>query len=480
MTIDQSHSVDKTAFPADSLAPIVNRPLGKRPALHESELKYQRLVEGIGGDYIIYTHDPDGVLTYVSPSIENVLGYPRKAILGLTWRELIGEYFVGRDLADRVIDEVAAGKEFWNFTVEVPHADGSTRIVEIQQRPLFDSTGQYCSMEGIAKDITEATRSSEELQKLQQELEQRVADRTSELIHSNELLAESEARYRTVVECQTEFVVRWLPGAIFTFVNEAYCRRLGQTSDQLIGWCFLPTIHPEDRQAFQKAIDKLDAKNPFADFENRIILPDGSICWTHWTNQMLFDDNGNFLEFQSVGRDITELKTSADTIREKEAHLAYVSRLAMMGELVAGMAHEINQPLHAAKIFAEAARRNLEIGRDTCGMNSAYNIDTAKWDTAKCDTAKYDTAKCDTAKYDTAKIETAIDCTKEISNAISRTAKIIRRLREFTHSRPVKLGQFDLNQVVREASELIFFETRKAQVKLNFELPVSHSFIQGD
>jgi len=317
MSIDQSHSVDETAFPANLLFTEANRPLGNKSSLHESELKYQRLVEGIGGDYAIYIHDPDGVITYVSPSIENVLGFPAKAVLGLNWRDLIGEHFVGRDLADRVADEVAAGKEFYIFTVEISHADGSTRLIEIQQRPLFDSAGQYSSMEGIAKDITEVTRNAEELEKLKHELEQRVADRTADLVRSNEQL------------------------------------------------------------------------------------------------------------------------------REKEAHLAHMSRLATMGELVAGMAHEIHQPLHAAKTFAEAARRNLEIGA----------IDN---------------------------IETAIDCTKEISNAISRTAKIIRRLREFTHFRPVKLEQLDLNQVVREASELIVFETRKARVKLDFDLAASAPVIQGD
>jgi len=263
---------------------------------------------------------------------------------------------------------------------------------------------------------------SVELKKLKQDLELRVAERTTELIRSNERLRESEARYRTVVDCQTEFVIRWLPGAIFTFVNEAFCRVLGKSSDELIGWCFLPIVHPEDAPEFEKAISELNQENPFADFENRILLPDSSMRWTHWTNQMLFDDSGHFLEYQSVGRDITALKNAADVIREKEAHLAHMSRLATMGELVAGMAHEIHQPLHAAKTFAEAARRNLEMGQRNPDLKSAKNI------------------------------ETAIDCTKEISNAISRTAKIIRRLREFTHFRPVKLDALDLRWFARRRS----------------------------
>ena len=361
MSIDQRHSAEGTAFSARPTDGLPNPPPNAEVSACESELKYQRLVEGIGGDYVIYTHDPDGRITYVSPSIENTLGFPVKTILGLNWRDLVGEHFVGRDMADRVAQEAATGKNFYSFTVEILHADGSTRLIEIQQRPLFDAAGQYTSMEGIAKDVTELTRNAQELQKLKQELERRVADRTAELIRSNDRLRESETRYRTVVDCQTDFVVRWMPGGIVTFVNDSYCRLVGKSNDELIGWCFIPTIHPEDAPAFQEMIAKLDQKNPLAEFENRICLPNGSMRWTHWTNQILLDEDGKFLEYQSVGRDITELKTAADTIREKEAHLAHMSRLATMGELVAGVAHEIHQPLHAAKTFSEAARRNLEI-----------------------------------------------------------------------------------------------------------------------
>jgi len=437
--------------PAENQSPAQHAPssFDAELPLNESESKYQRLVEGISGDYVIYTHDPSGLITYVSPSIETVLGYPVESVIGLNWRDLIGEHFLGRELADQVAEDVAAGKNFYGFTVEISHANGSTRLIEIQQRPLLDATGQYISMEGIAKDITEATRNAEELQRLKQNLEALVAERTTELIRANEKLRGSEARYRSVVECQTEFVVRWMPGAIFTFVNDAFCRYVERTNEELIGWCFLPIIHPEDTAAFQAAIEQLNPLNAIATLESRIILPDGSLRWTRWTNQKLFDAGGQFLEFQSVGHDITELKNAADTIREKKAHLAYVSRLAVMGELVAGMAHEVHQPLHAAKTFAEAARRNLEIALSSEQKRSS-------------------------------RIDTAIDCTHEISEAITRTAKIIRGLRDFTRSQSTKFEQLDLNSIVRDACDLIVFETRKAHVKLDFSLAEELPAIQGD
>jgi PAS domain S-box-containing protein len=402
-------------------------------ALRQSERKYRRLVEDLGEDYVIYTHQPNGELTYVSPSVEQVLGFPVKEIIGRNWRELIGENFVGREIADQVRSDVKAGIRFHKFTVEIADAFGGRRIVEIQQRPIFSTDGRYISMEGIAKDITEFTRNAVELQKLKDELEERVEDRTAELVAINERLVESESRYRSVVEDQTEFICRWLPGGTYTFVNEAYCRYMKKPYGELVGQSFLPTIAEEDRARVTEEIAGLTPENPTITSEHRVIRPDGSIGWNQWTNRAIFDEHGYSKGFQSVGRDITDRKTIEDLVLEREGHLLRVSRLAIMGELIAGIAHEIHQPLHAAQLFAEAARRNLETGA-------------------------------------AGGVATAIDCTREISNAVTRTATIIRHLRSFSTTKPTKIESLNMNEVVREVADVMSYETRRAGVKLTFAL----------
>lgn len=411
--------------------------------LSSSEEKYRRLVEGISGDYVIYTQNSQGEITYVSPSVEHLLGYPPETIIGRNWRDFIGEQFRGREDADRVRKDIEAGKEFHQLVVEIEAADGTRRIAEIQERPLFDEQGHYVSMEGIAKDITEITRTSEELQRLKSELELRVAKRTAELKAANRHIQDSETRYRTVVEDQTEFICRWLPGGKLTFVNQAYCRYWEKAYEELIDASFYPHIYEEDRPAVERAIDSLSPSRPMSTIQHRVILPDGSIAWNEWTNRALYDDQGKLLQYQSVGKDITELKNAEDTIRAKETYLRHMSRLATMGELVSGIAHEVHQPLHAAKTFAEAARRHLQTGLPE-------------------------------------NVEMAIDCTNEISAEITRTAKIIRRLRDFTRSRPERFEHLDLNDVLNEAVELLAYETRKAQVSLDFRLAPQLPAIEGD
>lgn len=412
-------------------------------SLRESEKKYRRLVDGLKGDYIIYSHDPAGELTYVSPSVQHVLGYKPSQLLGRNWREFVGQANLGRDLAEQVESEVAAGKRFHKLVIEIQHAAGGTRIFDIQERPTFDLDGSYASMEGIAKDITEAKRRDAQLKQFNDELERRVAQRTAELQRSNQRLAASEARYRDVVENQTEFIVRWLPDGARTFVNDAYCRYFGKSRAELIGTTFLPLIVEEDRQAVRRRIGQLRPESPVVAGEHRVSRPDGSIGWNQWIDRAFFDPHGKVVEYQSVGRDVTALRESADQLREKEAHLAHVSRLATMGELVASIAHEVHQPLHAAKTFAEAARRNLQSNRPDA-------------------------------------LADAVDCMREVSNEVTRTAQIIRRIREYTRSRSIEKRDVDVNQVVQEAIDVMAHDARRAGIELRRELAQRLPHCRGD
>jgi diguanylate cyclase (GGDEF)-like protein/PAS domain S-box-containing protein len=123
---------------------------------------------------------------------------------------------------------------------------------------------------------------------------------------AEEALRESEARYRAIVEDQTELICRFLPHGTLTFVNEAYCRYFGKKRDELIGSSFMPLIPEEDQKFVEEQIISLSLENPVATYEHRVILPDGRIRWQQCTDRAIFDEQGRFIEFQSVGRDITE------------------------------------------------------------------------------------------------------------------------------------------------------------------------------
>lgn len=129
---------------------------------------------------------------------------------------------------------------------------------------------------------------------------------------------ESEARYRRVVEDQTELIVRCLPDGTRTFVNEAYCRYVEARPEELIGTSFFPLIPEEDQEFVRAKYATMTAENPVATEEHRAFTARGVVRWHRWTDRGIFDDAGNLVEIQAVGRDITEEREAQDLLRRSE------------------------------------------------------------------------------------------------------------------------------------------------------------------
>jgi PAS domain S-box-containing protein len=141
-------------------------------------------------------------------------------------------------------------------------------------------------------------------------------------------LRESEARYRAVVENQTEFIVRWKPDGTRTFVNEAYRRYFGLTFEQAISSGFIPLIVEEDQQMVEEKISRLLSGTVASETDiHRVIKPDGTIGWQEWIDQAIYNEDEQIAEFQSVGRDITERKVSEENIRSQNEYLGLLNEM---------------------------------------------------------------------------------------------------------------------------------------------------------
>ncbi len=150
---------------------------------------------------------------------------------------------------------------------------------------------------------------------LLQQAQEEIAERK----RAEEELRQSENRYRTVVENQTELIVRWRPDGIRTFVNEAYCRYYGITTEQALNTNFMPLIYEEDRQQIEEKVSRLLSGISRAETDmHRVLKADGSIGWNEWTDHAIYDENDQLIEFQSVGRDITERKQAEQELRASE------------------------------------------------------------------------------------------------------------------------------------------------------------------
>ncbi len=141
-----------------------------------------------------------------------------------------------------------------------------------------------------------------------------------------ETLQMNEARYRGIVEDQTEFITRFRPDGTLIFVNNSYAHYLGEKQFELQGKHHIPGICDEDRMAVSQTVQSLDAERPMVSIECRIVDPYGQLRWNLWTIRALFNEAGNLHEYQGVGRDTTDKREAATRINQYITQMDFFSR----------------------------------------------------------------------------------------------------------------------------------------------------------
>ncbi|MBB6429003.1 PAS domain S-box protein [Algisphaera agarilytica] len=131
-------------------------------------------------------------------------------------------------------------------------------------------------------------------------------------------LLESESRYHAVVEDQVDFICRYLPDTTLTFVNQSYCDYLGKTREELLGRKFLDFVPREEWPAVFNKINSFTPDFHTATDEHSALLPGGSMGWQSWTDRAFFNQHGEIIELQSVGRDITPIKRTQEALHESQ------------------------------------------------------------------------------------------------------------------------------------------------------------------
>uniref|UniRef100_UPI00263935BE PAS domain S-box protein n=1 Tax=uncultured Rhizobium sp. TaxID=155567 RepID=UPI00263935BE len=272
-----------------TIAGIVSTIHRYQARLEESEARFLAATSSLDDGFAIA--DRDGRIVFHNEAFADHLAEDRKAsvAVGCALRDLI-------DLAQFAVDDA---------DVEYQLPDG--RWIDAWQSIMPDG-GKVI----LLHDITQAK---------QTELK----------------IRESEARYRLVVNTQTEMLARHDPSGKTTFANEAYCRYLGLTLEELLtrNESGFDSIYPDDRQLYADHLASLTPDNPTATIVLRNVLePMGETRWEEWTDTGIFDAAGSLVEIQSIGRDVTERRRAEEALSFSEARMAAFLEYAPVAMLV--------------------------------------------------------------------------------------------------------------------------------------------------
>ena len=133
--------------------------------LQKSEEKHRRLIENLRDNYFFYVHDIEGVFTYISPSLTNILGYSAEE-----FQTHYSEFLTDNQINKEVIKHTELsiqGIKQPPYEVEIYHKDGTIRMLQVQETPVFNDNHMVIAVEGIAQDITDRLKMEKELIKIQ-------------------------------------------------------------------------------------------------------------------------------------------------------------------------------------------------------------------------------------------------------------------------------------------------------------------------
>jgi len=253
---------------------------------HEYAIFFEKLFDNSPEGAVI--QGTDGTVFKANGAFCNMFGYSLDEVIGKDLDTLVTN---DKDLckeASSFTKRASEGEEY-SFEAIRQKKDGTRFHVHAFAFPITTG-GKVVAIYGIYQDISDRKQTEKALQ-------------------------QSEDRYRAIVQQQRDLIVCYSPDWTITFANAAYCRYFGKPPGEIIGCSFLDHIPEDKRDETSEYLKSLTRDNPTRTSEEGTVLISGETRWQQWFDMALLDNNGNIVEYQSVGRDITDRKVMEESLR---------------------------------------------------------------------------------------------------------------------------------------------------------------------
>jgi two-component system NtrC family sensor kinase len=371
-------------------------------ASRKNEARFTELFETLQEG--IYITTPAGNIVDANPALVRMLGYDSKEEL---LKKQVPEIFVDKIERKLIRDEVERQPMLQGREITLLRKDGNKITCLNTAAAVRDTAGTVLRYQGALMDITERREMERRLYQ-QQEFARRLVDSFPDLI----LVLDSAAGY--------------------TFVSPRSKEILGYDPQEIQAMEFAQCSHPEDIPALRALFDDIVSRRQiFASLETRVRHKNGQWRLLRFNFSPLSDETGAIDGVVMSGRDVTDLK-------RLEEQLIQAEKLAAMGQMLAGVAHELNNPLTAILGVTELLR-------ERSGMD-------------------------DSAKRQ-------LELTHRQAR---RAARIVQNLLEFSRPASPQKKSLDVHSLIERTIQLHEHSLRRNNIELDFPQPAGLPGIIGD
>ena len=371
--------------------------------LSHSEARYKALFD-LAADSIVVV-DEEGRVEAVNERERDALGHHRSDLLGRPMMDFLLPPY--RESVTKLLQTVREGSQVPTQEIQVYDAEQVSRSMEIDL--IRVEVGAHPSVMVQLRDIMERKRLEEQLQKYSEELEGKVHTRTHEIERAKHYI-------ESLLENANDVIYTLDHDQQFTYVNgkvEAW----GYHKEDLIGRPYLALLSKRYRgRHLRETLDM--AKKQM--YEIEVVSKTGDIRFALVSISPLYNDEGVYSGVLGIARDITDRKMLEQQVRNAE-------RLASIGKLAAGVAHEINNPLGGI-------------------LNCLYNI-----------------------RKGTLTASRAQEYMHLMEDGLYRVQKIVRQLLDFSQQHEPELKSVDVNVIMDRVLALTDYALLAKQVMLTRE-----------